>query len=147
MEYKEVLEKIGSAMLEVNNPPQLHRLDIFTPGLYTRHLRLPADCVFLTERHKSLHQFFVMYGKIHVWSEQLGWQLLEAPNVGITIPGIQRLFRTYTEVVWATAHPTDIYPVDGSKEAYKEAVSKITDQIIDRNYLKIVAEPEMEVIE
>lgn len=143
----ELLKLIASEMLKVEEAPT-KRLDIFTPGLYTRHLRMPANSVFVTEKHNSVHQYFVMYGEIHVWDEKNGWKLIHAPYTGVTYPGTQRLFRTYDEnVIWVTAHPTDIFPEDNSTEAHEAAVEKITNKIISR-YNYVLNEPvEMEEIQ
>lgn len=131
-ENEEILKMIGAGLLNVNNAPT-QRLDVFTPGIYVRNLRMAANSVYLTEKHNTTHPYFLMHGKIHVWSEEKGWQLLQGPRMGITVPGTQRLFRTYdTEVIWATVHPTTIYPEDDTPEAHNKAVQLITDQIIQK---------------
>lgn len=147
LENEELLKMIAAELLKVNNAPT-SRLDVFIPGLYIRNLRMAEDSVFVTEKHNSTHPYFLMGGKIHVWTEGKGWQLMVAPRMGITVPGTQRLFRTYDkEVIWATVHPTDILPEDDSPEAHEKAVQLITDRIIMKVDNPYIETREMEVIE
>lgn len=110
--------------------PLVHR---FVPGMYIREIFMPKDAVVTSLIHKTTHPFFILQGKVSVFSENDGTQQLEAPYSGITTPGTRRVLKIHENTIWVTCHPTDIQPTDDSEEAIQEAVDKITDEIIEKH--------------
>ena len=108
--------------------PLVHR---FVPGMYIREIFMPKGTLVTSLIHKTAHPYFVLKGKVSVFSDNDGEQILEAPYIGITTPGTRRVLYMHENVVWATAHPTEIQPKDESEEALLEAVKLITDEIIE----------------
>ena len=108
--------------------PLVHR---FTPGMYIREILMPAGSMVTSMIHKTTHPFFILKGKVSVYSENDGVQVLEAPYVGITTPNTRRVLYIHEDVVWATCHATDIKPEDDSEEAVIKAVRLIEEAIIE----------------
>lgn len=108
--------------------PLNHR---FTPGLYTREIFMPAGALITSMIHKTTHPFFILKGKVSVFSDNDGEQILEAPYVGITKPGTRRVLYIHEDCVWATAHPTDVVPVDNTEESILNAVWLVEAAIIE----------------
>jgi hypothetical protein len=94
-----------------------------TPGLYTREILMPALTFVSSMIHKTEHPFFVLQGKVAVWSENDGYQLIEAPYRGITKPGTRRVLLTYEDTVWVTVHACDD----------SETVDDIEERIIEKH--------------
>lgn len=125
------IDELEAALLSNFEPldcPLKHR---FTPGMYIREIFMPKGAVVTSLIHKTTHPFFILQGKVSVYSENDGEQLLEAPFVGVTRPGTRRVLYILEDCVWATCHPTDIQPKDDSEEAVLEAVNLIGGQIIE----------------
>ncbi len=77
---------------------------IFTPGLYTREITMPAGVTLTSKIHKTEHPYVVSKGMVKVWTEEEGTVLIEAPFTGITKPGTRRVLTTLTETIWTTFH-------------------------------------------
>lgn len=103
----------------------------FTPGLYTREIFMPAGALITSLIHKTTHPFFILKGRVSVFSDNDGEQILEAPYIGITTPGTRRVLYIHEDCVWATAHPTDVVPDDSSEESVLAAVAKVEADIIE----------------
>lgn len=88
-------------------PVELPLKHIFTPGLYSRTIFMPAGSLVTSKIHKTRHQFAVMAGEVTVWDYRNGTQLLRGPCLGITEPGTRRILFCHTDVMWTTFHATD----------------------------------------
>lgn len=77
---------------------------IFTHGLYSRQITMPANKIIVSEKHLSEHQFVVLKGVVSVWIEGKGWEILTEGYKGITVAGTQRILITAAETVWVTFH-------------------------------------------
>jgi|GEM_PF-1334293 len=90
---------------------------VFTPGLYTRTIIMPAATLVLSNIHKTEHPFLVSQGTVEVYEARNGemvyLETLTAPHLGITRPGTQRALKNLTEVVWSTFHLTEGVDFDG----------------------------------
>lgn len=132
------IDEFEAALLE-NFPtvdcPVRHR---FTPGLYIREIFMPAGVTVTSMQHKYTHPYFVLQGKISVYSENDGVQEIEAPHWGITYPGTRRILQVHENSVWITTHPTEIKPKDASEESIQEAVDLICAEIIEQRENKLL---------
>lgn len=108
--------------------PLIHR---FVPGMYIREIFMPQGAIVTSQIHRTTHPFFILKGKVSVFSENDGEQFLEAPYSGITTPNTKRVIKVHEDTVWITCHPTDIQPKNDSEEARLEAVNLIGEQIIE----------------
>jgi len=89
---------------------------VFTKGLYTRQIFMPAftvnsdgevvQTVIVSQVHKTQHVFNVSMGSASVYNsadEFLG--LIEAPYLNITPPMTRRVLRIESDCIWTTTHP------------------------------------------
>lgn len=126
----DLLEGAMSSLQPVNCPLK-HR---FTPGLYTREIFMPAGSLITSLIHKTTHQFMILKGKVSVFSENDGEQLLEAGYVGITTPGTRRVLYIHEDCVWITCHALPFISGDEnlfSEEDKLKVVAGIEDIIIE----------------
>lgn len=112
----------GDALEEFMTP--IHR---FTPGLYTRELRIPPGQIVVGKRHAVEHQVMLTKGKCLCVTER-GLEEMQAPMHFISPAGEKRVvITTDDEAVWVTMHPTEY--------ASTEDLDKIESDVI-------IAEPE-----
>lgn len=104
----------------------------FVPGLYIREIFMPKNSIVTSMIHNTIHPFFIMKGKVSVYSDNDGEQLLEAGYNGITTPTTRRVLFTHEDTVWITCHPTDVVPEDQSEDGILRAVEKVYDAIIEK---------------
>jgi hypothetical protein len=78
----------------------------FADGCYIRRIFNPAGLLLVTKIHKRTHPFFLMSGKMSVFTED-GVVHLEGPHHGITRAGTKRVIYTHTDCVFVTVHVTD----------------------------------------
>lgn len=100
--------------LEIALLNRFHKVDCplnhtFLPGVYMREIFMPAGSKITSKIHKERHAFFVLKGKVRVWVDGSGWQLITAPYSGITEAGTRRVLDVLEDVNWVTIHhnPTD----------------------------------------
>jgi len=101
-------ESIMAASAPVIDFPVEH---LFTPGLYTRVIFMPAGSLLTSKIHKTQHPFTIMKGRVSVWTKEQGIQHLEAPHFGITEPDTRRLLYVHEDTVWMTYHSTKLTDV------------------------------------
>lgn len=128
------IDEIEVAMLN-HEPVDCPLSHTFLPGMYIREIFMPKgkdgkDTWVTSLVHNTIHPFFIMQGKVAVYSENDGVQIIEAPFRGITKPGTRRVIKILEDCIWATVHVTDIVPKDNSEESVLEAVKLVGDQIL-----------------
>ena len=69
---------------------------------------MPKGLLCTSKIHKTEHQYVVSKGVLKVWSEEMGWELIRAPFIGITKPGARRALHIIEDTVWTTFHPTTL---------------------------------------
>ena len=82
---------------------------VFTPGLYTREIFLPAGTVLTGKLHRHEHPNFLMAGVVDVFTEDGGMEHLEAPMWCVSPAGTKRAIHVIEDAIWITSHsnPTD----------------------------------------
>lgn len=85
--------------------PTVHR---FTPGLYSRTVTLEEGESALSKIHLTEHQFAILAGVAVIWSQQVGWEVVQSPYQGVTKVGTRRAVKALSRVVWATYHATHL---------------------------------------
>lgn len=110
------------------NCPLTH---VFTPGLYSRTIFMPAGTLITSQIHKTEHQFVISLGVVQVKNKKDEWETFVAPYFGITKPGTRRTLLILEDCVWTTFHSVGIRPENESEEALLEAVQQVEDLIID----------------
>ncbi len=135
VEYEMIHGMVESGEFVLIQAPLEH---IFTPGLYTRKITMPAYSRFTSSIHQSTHPFFVLKGKLSVFSEIDGVQHIEAPYNGITKPGTRRVLQIHEETIWITSHVTDVVPEDDSEEAKERAADLVMSKITELHENKLL---------
>lgn len=77
---------------------------IFTPGLYTREIFMPAGSLITSKIHNSEHPFIVSQGVVTVFADGQDAVIIEAPYMGITKPGTRRVLLVHEDTIWTTFH-------------------------------------------
>lgn len=89
---------------EIGEPIDCPLEHIFTPGLYTRKILMPAGSLITSRVHKTRHPFVVLSGDVTVKIEGGGEQRIRGPYFGITEPGTRRALYCHEDTVWITFH-------------------------------------------
>lgn len=132
-QIKERLDQLEMDMLRSAAPVEPMVINYFTPGLYAREIYMEAGTLIVSKIHKTEHPFIISKGSVYVKKNDHDWEYLEAPYTGITHPGTRRVLYIEEDCIWTTFHPTDVSPVDGTKEAEAAAVAAIEEVIIAEN--------------
>lgn len=110
----------------------------FLPGLYLREIFMPKGCWATSLTHKAFNPYFIMTGKLSIYSENDGMQHIEAPYRGITAPLTRRALHIDEDTYFTTCHVTDVFPEDDSKQAFDKAVAQVEEQITMTRYNKLL---------
>jgi hypothetical protein len=87
----------------------------FTPGLYSREMRVPAGVIMTGYIHKTEHISIFLEGRMLVATENGGKEIV-APIVEIAKPGIKRAGIALEDVRWITVHATEETDIDKLEE-------------------------------
>jgi hypothetical protein len=79
---------------------------VFTPGLYTRQIFMPAGTLLTSRIHLFEHPFVIAAGVVSVWGDETGWQTYRAPYLGVTLPATRRVLYIHEDTTWMTFHVT-----------------------------------------
>ena len=110
----------------------------FTPGVYTREMRVPAGLMITGAVHKREHLSVFLEGKMLIPDDSGGTKEITAPIVEIAKPGIKRVGYVVEAVRWITVHATDITDIDELEELLLTNDRKETEAIIDQqDYLSL----------
>lgn len=135
-EFIKQVDELEATMLgnyELVNCPLVHR---FTNGLYVRQVTIPKGTLVISEIHLTQHQFFLMQGKVTIWSNNNEATTLEAPYIGITEPNTIRVAYVWEDCIWATSHPNP----------ENENVEQIENRILDKHTNPYLSEDVKNVI-
>ena len=100
LEFEDMLCQQPSAIFG-NALPLKH---IFTPGIYTREIFLPADMILTGRIHRHEHPNFLMAGVVDVFTEDGGLEHLEAPMWCVSPAGTKRAIHVIKDAIWVTIH-------------------------------------------
>ena len=102
LDFEEALSYVpGATKGDRQDCPLKHS---FADGIYVREIFIPADMLITGKIHKHAHPNFLMKGKVKVFTEGEGEQILEAPLSMISKAGTKRVVYTITDTVWITVH-------------------------------------------
>ena len=83
----------------------------FSDGIYARELRIPAGVCIVGALHKTRHFVMVSKGKCSIATHE-GSQIVEAPYMVETQPGIKRVVYAFTDTIMTTFHVTNETDID-----------------------------------
>ena len=103
----------------------------FTPGLYTREMRVPAGVMCTGAIHKTEHISIFLEGRMLVPDENGNSVEIVAPIVETAQPGIKRVGLALEDVRWITVHPTELTDVDAIMDEITTNDPEEAQRIID----------------
>lgn len=129
------IDELEAALIADCEPIDCPLKHTFIPGFYIREIFMPKGVEgkvnLITSRvHNTFHPFFVLKGKVAVFSENDGEQIIEAPYSGITTPNTRRVLKIIEDTVWVTVHATDIVPKDDSIKSIEDAANEVAEKIL-----------------
>jgi len=98
---------------DMDECPLTHK---FADGVYVREIFIPADTLVVGKIHRHSHPNFLMKGKVAVYTEDGGSQILEAPLSIISPAGTKRVVYAIEDTVWITVHVTEETDLDKIEE-------------------------------
>lgn len=139
------------ATLSKFEPVECPLIHLFTKGLYTRQILMPAitinskgeevETVVISKIHKTQHPFNVSRGKCAVYNQVddfLG--IVEAPYLGVTMPGTRRILHILESCIWATSHPLDYITGEENEwdeERKNKLLLRIENDLIEKHEIKL----------
>lgn len=97
-------------------------------GTYARKMFIPKGTLLTGKIHKQKHLNFVMQGKITVITEH-GTQLIEAPHIFISEPGVKRAGYAEEDTIWVTIHLTKHLGEDSLDKMEEEVTANSYDEL------------------
>ena len=144
-------ERLDALELELRKMEQVDcpLLHVFTPGLYTRQIFMPAGTLIVSKEHRLKHPFIISKGTAYVKNKSDEWEKLEAPYIGTTEPGTRRVLLITESCIWSTFHVSDL--VKGNENELPEdeqlnLVEAIENVIIQKSDNPLLAPLKKEVI-
>lgn len=83
----------------------------FSEGIYARELRIPAGVCVVGALHKTRHFMLVSKGRCSIATHE-GAEIVEAPYMVETTPGIKRVIYAETDTIMTTFHVTNETDID-----------------------------------
>ena len=97
------VDKIEYSMCQSDEVVEMPLTHVFTPGLYTRTIFMPAGSLVMSMTHNTRHPFIITTGEVDVISPEGSFTHI-APYMGITQPGTKRLLHVKQDTTWTTFH-------------------------------------------
>ena len=118
--------------LESVECPLVHR---FTDGLYVREVSVPKNSLITSKIHKTQHQYFLLKGKLTIWSNESNPITIEAPYIGVTEANTRRVAYVWEDCIWATCHAN---PNNESEEDIEDRIIEKRDNPLLDEELKFI---------
>jgi hypothetical protein len=99
------IDEFEAIILEAGEPKSYKPKHFFLPGMYLRTVLMEQFQWVTSMVHNTVHPFFIRRGKVSVYSENIGEELLEIGYMGVTTPGTRRILFMHEETEWTTIHP------------------------------------------
>ena len=123
------VDKIEYAMCKSDDKIDLPLTHVFTPGLYTRTIFMPAGSLVMSVTHNTKHPFVISSGEVDVLTPD-GPITYIAPYMGITNPGTKRFLHVKRDTTWTTFHPNPENITDPD-EIVKTVSEKLHNPLLD----------------
>lgn len=75
----------------------------FCDGMYVREFTMPAGSIILSRIHRFEHVFVIRTGAVRVITHDADKEYV-AGDMGITLPGTQRILLNHQQTTWVTIH-------------------------------------------
>lgn len=111
---------------------------IFTKGMYSRAIFMPAGSLLTSKIHLTEHQYIISIGRAIVY-ENDGTHEVCGPYHGVTKPNTRRALYILEDTIWTTFHPIDfIEEKDYTEEEVADILLRIEAQIIEPRNNKLL---------
>ena len=110
--------QVEAAMLS-HKQVECDTIHTFSPGLYTREVRIPAGSLAIGHQQKTQHLNIFLQGRIQMVSDSGEITELQAPMKFVGDPG-RKFGYVLEDVVWLNIYPTDETDVEKLEEEYVE---------------------------
>ena len=90
----------GERMTE--SPPLKHN---YAPGIYAREIHLNKDSLVVGKIHRFEHMSIISKGKVTIFTEFGGEEVIEAPACFVSPAGTKRVVYANEDTIWTTIHP------------------------------------------
>jgi hypothetical protein len=105
VDFEESISKLDGVFFGDNDVcPLTHT---FSDGIYVREIFIPKGIVLTGKIHLHDHPNFLMKGKVEVFTEFGGLEVLEAPLSMISKAGTKRVVKALEDCVWVTVHKNE----------------------------------------
>lgn len=130
------IDQFEAIMLTSHPTTEMPLKHFFLPGMYIRTILMYSEQWITSMVHNTVHPFFIRRGKVSVFSEMLGEELVEIGHMGVTTPGTRRILYIHEETEWATQHPLSF--ITGLENEWPEdekvkLVAYIEDLILEKH--------------
>lgn len=102
----EMLEAAINALTE-DSPDDIPTEHFHAPGLYGRHVTIPADSALVTKLHKTEHITIALKGTFTMYGVDETLKKVTSPAMWITPAGTKRAIYCHDEVIIANVHPAN----------------------------------------
>ena len=103
--FEEALAALpGSTFGDSDRAPLEH---FFANGIYCRKIFIPAGTMGTGKIHRHEHPNFLLSGRVTVFTEDHGSEVIEGPKFMMSKAGTKRALYAHTDTVWFTIHRTD----------------------------------------
>lgn len=108
--------------------PLIH---MFAKNTYVRQITMPANSIIVGHQHKTDHVNNIVAGRCLVVQDGEP-EMLEAPHVFVSAPGVRKALLIYEDTIWQTVHivdlPEDQLPTtDGERDAL---IARFEDELV-----------------
>lgn len=88
---------------------QYEAIDHFSPGVYVREFRMPANHYVIGKEHKTRHFNILTTGKCTVWTVhgRVDLDASTGPKIFESMAGVKKVVLAHTDIVWLTVHATN----------------------------------------
>ena len=100
---------------ELDVKKDLPVLNIFSDGVYSRTIFMPAGTIVVGKKHKTRHLNMVMSGKARVWMDGEVRDIM-APDIIESKEGCRKILYIVEDMHWTTIHPTDSQDIEEIEE-------------------------------
>lgn len=76
----------------------------FGDDIYMRQISIPKGVILTGKIHRKNHPNVLLKGKVAVFTEGAGFEILEAPMAMISKEGTKRIVETIEDTIWLTFH-------------------------------------------
>jgi hypothetical protein len=105
--FKEKVGALVDRMRPVEEKDWCPLKHYFAPGLYLRQIFMPAGAVVVGRVHKTEHFNILVSGSCAIVHDDFTREVLKAPMVFVSKPGVQKVLLILEDMVWMTTHPTE----------------------------------------